>query len=65
LPGCIETENPNRFIKNLRPIEDFRNTPLIPVSDAEMRRHNEKVAEYHRSIFYFEVKKETVFNYGN
>jgi hypothetical protein len=63
LPGCIETENPNRFIKNLRPIEEFRNTPIIPVSDGEMRRFKERLENYHREIFYFEVKKETLFNY--
>ncbi len=63
LPGCIETENPNRFIRDLRPIEDFRHTPVIPVSDAEIRRWQDRMASYHKNIFFFEVKKETIFNY--
>jgi hypothetical protein len=32
MPGSIENEHPHRFLKNLRPIEDFRHTPLIPIS---------------------------------
>lgn len=32
LPGCVELENPNRFL-DIRPIEDFRHTPVVPVSD--------------------------------
>lgn len=63
LPGCIETENPNRFIRNLRPIEDFRHTPVIPVSDAEIKRWKDRMAEYHKNVFFFEIKKETIFNY--
>ena len=36
LPGCVELENPNRFIENLRPVEDFKHTPNIPISKSEM-----------------------------
>ena len=32
MPGAIENEHPHRFLKGLRPIEEFRNTPLIPIS---------------------------------
>ena len=38
LPGCVELENPNRFIENLRPVSDFKHTPNIPISDSEMKR---------------------------
>jgi len=31
LPGSVENENPNNFLQ-LRPIEEFRHTPLIPIS---------------------------------
>jgi hypothetical protein len=32
MPGTIENEHPHRFLKNLRPVEEFRHTPLIPIS---------------------------------
>lgn len=32
IPGSIETEHAHRFLK-LRPVEEFRHTPLIPISD--------------------------------
>jgi len=64
MPGTMENENPHRFLQNLRPIEEFRNTPLIPISDRQMREHKEMLERYHRSAFMFEVKKETIANYG-
>lgn len=33
MPGAIELVHPNRFVPNLRPVEDFRHTPLVPISD--------------------------------
>lgn len=33
MPGSMENEHPHKFLQNLRPIEEFRNTPLIPISD--------------------------------
>ena len=42
IPGVVELEDPNRFIENLRPIEEFRNLPVIPISDAEMKRFEEQ-----------------------
>jgi hypothetical protein len=33
IPGTIENEHPHRFIKGLRPLEDFPHTPLIPISE--------------------------------
>jgi hypothetical protein len=33
MPGSMENEHPHKFLANLRPIEEFRNTPLIPISD--------------------------------
>jgi len=64
MPGTMENEHPHRFIQNLRPIEEFRNTPLIPISERQMREHKEMLERYHRNAFMFEVKKETFFNYG-
>lgn len=31
MPGAIENEHPHRFLK-LRPVEEFRHTPVIPIS---------------------------------
>ena len=44
MPGSMENEHPHKFLKSttintthnvidLRPVEEFRNTPLIPISD--------------------------------
>lgn len=41
MPGCIETIDPRRFFIDLRPVEEFRHTPQIPISAAEMRRFEE------------------------
>ena len=41
LPGCIETEDPNRFLDNLRPIEDFKHTPQIPISETRIKQFKE------------------------
>ena len=33
LPGTIENEHPHKFLKDLKPVEEFRHTPLIPISE--------------------------------
>jgi len=33
MPGVMENEDPHKFIKALRPVEEFRHTPIIPISD--------------------------------
>lgn len=43
MPGAVELEHPHKFLRDLRPIEDFRHTPLIPISDRQMREHQQKV----------------------
>jgi hypothetical protein len=47
----------------LRPIEEFRHTPLIPISDSLMKKHKEMLERYHRKQFVFEVSKESVINW--
>lgn len=37
MPGSVEAEHPHKFIKNIRPIEEFRNTPLIPIAEKQMK----------------------------
>jgi hypothetical protein len=36
MPGAIENVHPNKFIANLRPVEDFRHTPIIPISEKDI-----------------------------
>jgi hypothetical protein len=62
MPGTIENEHPHKFLPNLRPIEEFRNTPLIPISDRQMSDFKGRLDAYHRRGFYFEVKRETIYN---
>eukprot|EP01017_Pseudomicrothorax_dubius_P042843 TRINITY_DN704_c0_g1_i16.p1 TRINITY_DN704_c0_g1~~TRINITY_DN704_c0_g1_i16.p1 ORF type:complete len:304 (-),score=70.71 TRINITY_DN704_c0_g1_i16:63-974(-) len=63
-PGCMENEHPHRFLAELRPIEEFRNTPLIPISDKQMSDFQKRLENYHRGQFFFEVKKDTIYTYA-
>ena len=36
IPGAIEVVHPNKFLPNLRPVEDFRHTPIIPISEKDL-----------------------------
>ncbi|CAD8186188.1 unnamed protein product [Paramecium octaurelia] len=60
IPGTIENEHAHRFLK-LRPVEEFRHTPLIPISDRQMREYQEKVEAYHRKGVYLEVSREQLY----
>eukprot|EP00357_Protocruzia_adherens_P007335 CAMPEP_0114971812 /NCGR_PEP_ID=MMETSP0216-20121206/52_1 /TAXON_ID=223996 /ORGANISM="Protocruzia adherens, Strain Boccale" /LENGTH=278 /DNA_ID=CAMNT_0002332125 /DNA_START=1046 /DNA_END=1882 /DNA_ORIENTATION=+ len=64
IPGSIELVHPNRFITDLRTIEEMRHTPVVPISEIEMKRFNRKVQDRHRQGFYFEIKKDTLYFYG-
>ena len=63
IPGAIEVVHPNKFLPNLRPIEDFRHTPIIPISDKDLQEHRKKVDERNRKGYYVEIKKDTVYFY--
>lgn len=62
IPGTLENEHPHKFLNNLRPLEDFRDTPLIPISEKLIKLHQEKVEKYHRKGVFLEVKKESLLN---
>ena len=36
IPGAIEVVHPNKYLPNLRPVEDFRHNPIIPISDKDL-----------------------------
>mmetsp|Transcript_10947 Transcript_10947/g.18309 ORF Transcript_10947/g.18309 Transcript_10947/m.18309 type:complete len:127 (-) Transcript_10947:47-427(-) len=64
MPGAIEAVHPNKFLANLRPVEDFRHTPLIPISQKEMRDYQKKVEEKNRKGYYVEIRKDTLYFYS-
>ncbi len=47
----------------MRPVEDFRNTPLIPISEKDLADHRRKVEEANRKGYYVEIKKDTIYYY--
>jgi len=63
LPGNIEDVHPNKFIANLRPVEEFRHTPIVPLSDKDIKDFKNKIEEKSRMKVYFEIKKHTLYHY--
>ena len=49
----------------MRPIEEFRNTPLIPISDRQMKDYKDRVEKFHRKGVFLEVKKDSLVSLGN
>ena len=39
IPGSIENVHPNKFISNLRPVEEFRHTPVIPIPEKDLAEY--------------------------
>jgi hypothetical protein len=48
----------------LRPIEEFRHTPIIPLSEKEMAEHRKKIDDKNRKGYYVEIKKDTIYFYS-
>ena len=63
IPGAIELVNPNKFLPNLRPVEDFRHMPIIPISERDMIEHKKKIEERNRKGYYVEIRKDTIYFY--
>ena len=63
IPGAIEMVHPNKFLANLRPIEDFRHTPIIPISEKDILDNKRKIEERNRKGYYVEIKKDTIYFY--
>ena len=63
IPGSIEVVHPNKFLPNLRPVEDFRHTPIIPISDKDIFDNKKMIANRNRKGYYVEIKKETIYFY--
>ena len=63
MPGTLENEDPNRFL-NLRPVEEFRYLPIIPISDRQMNDFKRRLEIWHSKRFNFLIKKDDVYNFG-
>ena len=75
MPGAIELVHPNKFLPSnsrniiiffidLRPVEEFRHTPIIPISEKDLADHKHKVEEANRKGYYVEIKKDTIYFYS-
>jgi hypothetical protein len=63
LPGNIEDVHPNKFIADLKAVEEFRHTPVVPISDKDLKEFRNKIEEKNRMRVYFEIKKHTLYHY--
>ncbi len=75
IPGALELVHPNKFLPSkfltasyfflldLRPVEEFRHTPIIPISDKDLRENKAKIDERNRKGYYVEIKKDTIYFY--
>lgn len=48
---------------DLRPIEEFRHTPIIPISEKDLLLQKQKIDERNRKGYYVEIKKDTIYFY--
>ncbi len=74
MPGAMELVHPNKFLPSkhfavnlhldLRPIEEFRHTPLIPISEKELADYKAEVEARNRKGYFVEIKKDTLYYYS-
>lgn len=64
IPGAIELVHPNKFIANLKPVEEFRHTPVIPISEKDIADYQRKVRDRNRKGYYVEIKKDSIYYYA-
>jgi hypothetical protein len=62
MPGTLENEDPNRFL-DLRPVEDFRYLPIIPINDRQINDFKRRLELWHTKKFNFLIKKDDVYNF--
>ena len=51
------------FQLDLRPVEEFRHTPIIPISEKDLLRYQQSVEANNRKGYYVEIKKDTIYFY--
>jgi len=49
---------------DLRPVEDFRHTPIIPINEKDLKENQRKIEEKNRKGYYVEIKKDTIYFYS-
>ena len=47
----------------MRPVEEFRHTPIIPISEKDLLKHKQTIDERNRKGYYVEIKKDTIYFY--
>lgn len=48
---------------DLRPVEEFRHTPVIPISEKDMIKNREKIEQRLRKGYFVEIRKDTIYFY--
>jgi hypothetical protein len=49
---------------DLRPVEEFRHTPVVPIPEKDLKEYKKKIEDKNRMGVYFEIKKQTIYYYG-
>ena len=44
-------------------MEEFRHTPIIPISEKELFKYKEDVEQRNRKGYYVEIRKDTIYFY--
>lgn len=52
-----------RVCADLRPVEEFRHTPLIPISERDLLKHKQEIEQKNRKGYYVEIRKDTIYFY--
>lgn len=47
----------------MRPVDEFRHTPIIPISEKDLFENKKKIDERNRKGYYVEIKKDTIYFY--
>ena len=63
MPANMEDVNPMKFEPNLKPIEEFRYTPVSAIPEKDLELHRKKIDALKRSREYFEIPKSTIKYY--
>ena len=48
---------------DLRPVEEFRHTPIIPISEKDLLDNKRKIDEKNRKGYFVEIRKDTIYFY--
>ena len=48
----------------MRPVDEFRHTPIIPISEKDLMENQRKIEERNRQGYYVEINKDTIYFYS-